>query len=77
LLNAFLDDLLLVRRGAVRRAIGEHPESSPADALAQFLARRPAAVARLERLIEQFRADGMHDLAVLTVVLRQVRATMS
>ena len=76
-LNAFLDDLLLVRRGAVRRAIGEHPESSPADALAQFLARRPAAVARLERLIEQFRADGMHDLAVLTVVLRQVRATMS
>jgi glutamate dehydrogenase len=76
-LNALLDDLLLVRRGAVRRAIGEHPDRSPVDALAEFLARRPAAVARLERLIEQFRADGIHDLAVLTVALRQVRATMS
>jgi glutamate dehydrogenase len=76
-LNALLDDLLLVRRGAVRRAIGEHPELAPSDALARFLARRPAAVSRLERLIEQFRADGIHDLAVLTVALRQVRATMS
>jgi hypothetical protein len=33
-------------------------------------------VGRLERLIEQFRVDGMRP-AVLTVVLRQVRATMS
>jgi len=30
-------------------------------------------VARLERLIDQFLADGMDDLAVITVALRQVR----
>jgi len=34
-------------------------------------------VARLRRLIDQFRAEGMNDLAVITVALRQVRGVIS
>ncbi len=76
-LDAILDDLLLVRREAIRQAVSESPELEPVDALAAFLAGRPEAVARLGRLIEQFRADGMDDLAVITVALRQVRGVIT
>jgi glutamate dehydrogenase len=76
-LDAILDDLLLVRREAVHKAVVEYPELEPVDALARFLARRPEAVARLERLIEQFLTDGMDDLAVITVALRQVRGVIT
>jgi NAD-specific glutamate dehydrogenase len=76
-LDAILDDLLLVRREAVHRAVVEYPDLEPVDALARFLAGRLDAVARLERLIEQFRSDGMHDLAVITVALRQVRGVIT
>ncbi len=76
-LDAILDDLLLVRREAVHKAIVEYPASEPIDALAQFLAGRLEAVARLERLIEQFLSDGTDDLAVITVALRQVRGVIA
>ncbi len=76
-LDAILDDLLLVRREAVHKAVVEHPELEPVEALARFLAARPEAVGRLERLIEQFRADGMDELAVITVALRQVRGAIN
>jgi glutamate dehydrogenase len=76
-LDAILDDLLLVRREAVHKAVNQSPELEPVDALAGFLAGRPEAVARLERLIEQFRSDGMDDLAVITVALRQVRGVIT
>ena len=76
-LDAILDDLLLVRREAVHGALAAFPGSEPVDALARFLAVRPEAVARLRRLIDQFRAEGMNDLAVITVALRQVRGVIS
>ena len=76
-LDAMMDDLLLVRREAVQKAGDQSADRDPADALARYLADRPEAVARLERLIEQFRADGMHDLAVITVALRQVRGVIT
>jgi glutamate dehydrogenase len=76
-LDAMLDDLLLARREAVHRALTAFPDAEPVDALARFLAGRPAPVKRLKRLIDQFRADGMRDLAVITVALRQVRGVIS
>ena len=76
-LDAMLDDLLLVRREAVQKAIAEHPGLEPVDALSRFLDARPVAVARLERLIDQFTPSGMDDLAVITVALRQVRGVIS
>ena len=77
-LDAILDDLLLVRREAVHKAVGQSPgAASPSTRSARFLAGRPEAVARLERLIEQFRTDGMDDLAVITVALRQVRGVIT
>jgi glutamate dehydrogenase len=76
-LDAILDDLLLVRREVVQRAITAFPDTDPVDALGRFLAGRPAAVARLGRLIDQFRSDGMNDLAVITIALRQVRGVIA
>ena len=76
-LDAILDDLLLVRREAVQRAIAENPGVEPREALALFLRARPEAAARLERLIEQFLDEGTDDLAVITVALRQVRSVIA
>ena len=76
-LNAIVDDLLLVRREAVQRALAERPEHDPEAALAAFLESQPEAVARLGRLVEQLRAEGVGDLAVITVLLRTVRAVVS
>jgi glutamate dehydrogenase len=76
-LNAIVDDLLLVRREAVQKALAEHPGAEAEGALAAFLASRPEAAARLDRLVEQLRAEGVHDLAVITVAVRQVRSVVS
>ncbi len=76
-LDAILDDLLLLRREAVHKAIVERPGVDPVGALNLFLTARTEAVARLERLIEQFLPEGTSDLAVITVALRQVRGVIA
>ena len=76
-LDAILDDLLLVRREAVLKALVELPELEPPEALDRFLDARPEARARLERLTDQFQAEGMHELAPITVALRQVRGVLA
>jgi glutamate dehydrogenase len=78
-LNAVVDDLLLVRREAVQKAVAEClDESVPAEtALEQYLDSQPAAHARLDRLVEQLRDEGVDDLAVITVAVRQVRSLVS
>ena len=76
-LNAIVDDLLLVRRDAVQKALAAPADGDAEQALASFLASRPEAVARLDRLVEQLRAEGVDDLAVITVAVRQVRSAVS
>jgi glutamate dehydrogenase len=76
-LNAIVDDLLLVRREAVQKALAAEPEEDAEQALQAFLGSRPEAVARLERLAEQLRAEGVDDLAVITVAVRQVRSVVA
>ena len=69
-LNAVEDDLLLVRREAVERALAEGGHELH-DATSAFLAARPKAVGRLDRLIAQLDAESVRDLPVLTVAVRQ------
>jgi glutamate dehydrogenase len=76
-LNAIVDDLLLVRREAVQKALAAQPGEDAEQALEAFLGSRPEAVARLERLAEQLRAEGVDDLAVITVAVRQVRSVVA
>jgi glutamate dehydrogenase len=76
-LNAIVDDLLLVRREAVQKALAARPSVDAEQALQAFLDSRPEAVARLERLAEQLRAEGVDDLAVITVAVRQVRSVVA
>jgi glutamate dehydrogenase len=76
-LNAVLDDLLLVRREAVRKALAESADGDAEAALAAFLESQPEAVARLDRLADQLRAEGVDDLAVITVAVRQVRSVVA
>jgi glutamate dehydrogenase len=76
-LNAIVDDLLLVRREAVQKALAARPGEDAEQALEAFLGSRPEAVARLERLAEQLRAEGVDDLAVITVAVRQVRGVVA
>jgi glutamate dehydrogenase len=76
-LNAIVDDLLLVRREAVQKALAAQPAEDAEQALEAFVGSRPEAVARLERLAEQLRAEGVDDLAVITVAVRQVRSVVA
>ena len=76
-LNAIVDDLLLVRREAVQKALAAQPSVDAEQALQAFLDSRPEAVARLERLADQLRAEGVDDLAVITVAVRQVRSVVA
>jgi glutamate dehydrogenase len=78
-LNAVVDDLLLVRREAVQKALAETFDNDVAaeDALERYLDSQPAARARLDRLVEQLREEGVDDLAVVTVAVRQVRSLVS
>ena len=75
-INAIQDDLLLVRREAVAGALAESDGADVEEALAAFVARRPQAVGRLDRLIAQLRTEGVRHLAVLTVAVRQVRGVV-
>jgi glutamate dehydrogenase len=68
------DDIFLVRRQLVERAIAES-EGEPVDeAIEAFLQRREEAFARLQRFMRGLAMEGVSDLAQLTVALRQVRA---
>jgi len=69
--------LLLVRREAVARALAGTDGGDVDAALHAFMAARPEAVGRLDRLIAQLRTEGVRDLAVLTVAVRQVRGVVA
>jgi glutamate dehydrogenase len=68
------DDIFLVRRQLVERAIAESDGGPMADAIEAFLQRREEAFARLQRFMRGLAMEGVNDLAQLTVALRQVRA---
>ena len=68
------DDVFLVRRQLAERVIGEGAGAPVEDAVDGFLERRAERVARLQRFMKGLAAEGVTDLAQLTVALRQVRA---
>jgi hypothetical protein len=47
------------------------------ESLGAYLASRPEAVARLDRLVDQLVVEGVDDLAVITVAVRQIRGVAS
>jgi glutamate dehydrogenase len=68
------DDIFLVRRQLVERAIAESDGEPMDQAIERFLERREEAFARLQRFMRGLAMEGVSDLAHLTVALRQVRA---
>ena len=72
-LQAIADDLMLVRREVAGRVLAEAGDLRVEDALDVYLAGRTEAYERLSRLMDTLALEGVHDQAVLTVALRQVR----
>jgi glutamate dehydrogenase len=73
-LQAMEDDLLLLRRQLAERVLSEAGLRTPEDAVDAYLAGRTEAYKRLRRFMDSLEADGVHDLAPLTVAVRQIRA---
>jgi glutamate dehydrogenase len=73
-LQAMEDDLLLLRRQLAERVLAEAGESTPEDAVDAYVGGRSEAYERLRRFMDSLEADGVHDLAPLTVAVRQIRA---
>ena len=65
-----------MRREAVARALASADGGGVDDAVARFARARPEALGRLDRLIAQLETEGVGDLAVLTVALRQIRGAI-
>jgi glutamate dehydrogenase len=73
-LQSIEDELFAVRRHVAERVL-EQAGGAPIDeAVERFLQLREEQVTRLERFQKALAADGVDDLAQLTVALRQVRA---
>jgi glutamate dehydrogenase len=70
------DDLRVLRREVTERLLLAAPGEPVERAVEQFLAGRANAVARLERLVESIRGEGMADLAPSIVAVRQARAAL-
>ena len=64
-----------MRREAVARALA-NADGDADGAVKRFVRARPEAVGRLDRLIAQLHTEGVSDLAVLTVALRQIRGVI-
>jgi glutamate dehydrogenase len=71
------DDLRVLRREVTERLLLAAPGEPVEQAVEQFLAGRANAVARLERLVESIRVEGMADLAPSIVAVRQARAALA
>jgi glutamate dehydrogenase len=71
------DDLFAVRRQLAEAVLEEAPDAPIDEAVEAFLATRAEAVARLQRFMRALSAEGIGDLAQLTVALRQIRALAS
>jgi NAD-specific glutamate dehydrogenase len=65
---------LLLRRQLAERVLSEAGLRTPEDAVDAYLAGRTEAYERLRRFMDSLEADGVHDLAPLTVAVRQIRA---
>jgi glutamate dehydrogenase len=78
-LAAVRDDLQLARREVSERVVALMRESraSPDEALAQYLEERGEADRRLQGFMRALAAEGVRDLAVVTVAVRQIRAMVS
>jgi glutamate dehydrogenase len=71
------DDLRVLRREVTERLLLAAPGEPVEQAVEQFLAERANAVARLERVVESIRSEGMADLAPSIVAVRQARAALA
>ena len=71
--QAVEDDLTLVRREIAQKAIDTAPGADADEAVAAYLAARPEASERLSRFMRGLALEGVTDLAVLTVAVRQIR----
>jgi glutamate dehydrogenase len=71
------DDLRVLRREVTERVLLAAPGEPVEQAVDRFLSERANAVARLERLVEGLRSEGLDDLSPLIVAVRQARAALS
>ena len=76
-LAAVRDELHATRRDLTEQAIVAGRGAPVDEAVERFLAERPAAVARVERLVASLRADGIADTAAAMVGVRQVRSAFA
>ncbi len=73
--NALRDDLSAQQRALTSAVAALSPEASePAAMLAAWRERYASAIARLKAMIEELKHGGSLDLAVLSVLLRELRA---
>jgi glutamate dehydrogenase len=72
-LQAIADDLMLVRREVAAHALADGEGVDVEPALDAYLGARAEAYERLGRLMGTLALEGVHDQAVLTVALRQMR----
>ena len=68
------DDLFLVRRQLAERVLGASGGLPPEEATDAYIRERQVAYERLMRFMTQLGAQGVNDLATLTVAIRQIRA---
>ena len=73
------DDLQLARREVSERVVAGMRESgcAPEEALVAYLESRGEAYRRLQGFMRALAAEGVRDLAVVTVAVRQIRAIVS
>jgi glutamate dehydrogenase len=71
------DDLRVLRREVTERLLLAAPGEPVEQAVEHFLSGRAHAVARLERLVDSIRSEGMADLAPSIVAVRQARAALA
>ncbi len=71
------DELRAIRQAVAERALLEHPDLGPDEALAAALAARGALVERLERFLGSFAAEDETNLAAVTVAVGMLRPLAS
>ena len=70
-LQALIDDLYAYQSTLATRVVAEG--AGAGDPVERWLASRPRAVERVDQTLHDFRASSAVDLAMLTVVVRQIR----
>ncbi len=75
-IQALDDDLLGVRRDVAHRAIAAEPEAPVGKAVERWLESRREGLERLDRLMHSVALEGISDIAVMTVAIRQVRTLL-